>query len=65
MAITRDTELHGRRLSRNLGLGVVLLAFVALVFGLTIVKVQGGDKLEAYDHQPRLSVLPAPAEAGQ
>ena len=39
MAITRDHELHLRRWSRNLGLGLVLAAFVALVFGLTIVKV--------------------------
>ena len=34
-----EHELHHRRRSRNVGLLVVLLAFVALVFGLTIVKV--------------------------
>ena len=37
-----EHELHRRRLSRNVGLGVALLAFVALVYGLTIAKV-GGD----------------------
>jgi hypothetical protein len=36
----------------------VLVAFVALVFGLTVVKVQQGDLMEAYDHQPRVSELP-------
>ena len=35
-------ELHRRRLGRNIGLGLVLAAFVALVFGLTVVKVTGG-----------------------
>lgn len=37
--IAPDHELHKRRFSRNMGLGLALLAFVALVFGLTIVKV--------------------------
>ena len=40
MAITRDHELHHRRLGRNVGLAVVLAAFVALVFALTVVKVE-------------------------
>lgn len=39
MALSRQHELHRRRFSRNLGLGVVLAGFVALVFGLTMVKV--------------------------
>ncbi len=43
MAIHRDHELHLRRFGRNLGLGVVLASFVALIFGLTIVKVSRQD----------------------
>ena len=43
MAIRRDHELHLRRFGRNAGLGIVLLAFVAIVFGLTIVKVSHQD----------------------
>ena len=39
MAFREPHELHKRRWSRNLGLGVVLAVFVSLVFGLTIVKV--------------------------
>lgn len=64
MPLHAEHEIHGRRRSRNVGLGLVLLAFVALVFGLTVVKVQQGDMMEAFDHQPRVSVLPAdePAE---
>ena len=37
--IKAEHELHRRRLSRNVGLGVVLILFVALVYGLTIAKV--------------------------
>lgn len=36
-------ELHGRRRGRNLALGLILLAFVAIVFGMTIVKVGAGQ----------------------
>ncbi len=32
-------EIHRRRFSRNLGLGLTLAAFVGLVFALTVVKV--------------------------
>ena len=39
----RPHELHKRRFSRNLGLGLVLAGFVALVFGLTVVKVEHGN----------------------
>lgn len=40
MAFFRKShEMHTRRFSRNMGLGAVLAAFVALVFGLTIAKV--------------------------
>ena len=49
MALARDHELHQRRLSRNLGLGLVLLVFVFLVFGLSFVKVSQGDRMHAYD----------------
>lgn len=43
MAIHKDHELHTRRWGRNLGLGLALGLFVALVFGLTIVKVSRQD----------------------
>ena len=43
MALSKQHELHKRRFSRNLGLGLVLAAFVALVFGLTVVKVSNDD----------------------
>ncbi|MGO4855513.1 hypothetical protein [Phaeovulum sp. W22_SRMD_FR3] len=58
MALTRESDIHKRRFGRNMGLGAVLLAFVVLVFGMTIVKVEHGAQMEAFDHQPRASELP-------
>lgn len=40
MGLAREHDLHRRRFSRNLGLGLVLAAFVGLIFGLTMVKVK-------------------------
>jgi len=43
--IRAEHELHRRRLSRNIGLGVVLILFVGLMYGLTIAKV-GTDPMD-------------------
>lgn len=53
MAIAREHELHKRRLSRNIGVGLTLVAFIVLVFALTIAKVQRGGTIEAFDHTYR------------
>lgn len=53
-----EHELHGRRRSRNLGLLIVLLAFVALVFGMSVVKITQGDLMHANDHRPQSTRLP-------
>ena len=53
-----EHELHRRRRSRNVGLAVVLGAFVALVFGLSVVKITNGDMMQGYDHRPQSSMLP-------
>jgi hypothetical protein len=58
MAITREHDLHRRRSGRNVGLALVLLAFIALVFGLTIAKVSGGSTLQAFDHSYRPALDP-------
>ena len=39
MSFQPEHELHRRRFGRNLGVGLVLAAFIALIFGLTVVKV--------------------------
>lgn len=56
MGLQAEHELHRRRSGRNIGLGVVLVLFVALVFTLSVVKIKEGDLMQAFDHRP-----PAPA----
>ena len=57
MSFRPDHEIHRRRLSRNVGVGVTLAAFICLVFALTVVKVTRGDPMQAFDHvvRPELS----------
>jgi hypothetical protein len=57
-------EIHKRRLSRNLGVGLTLVGLVAVVFGLTVVKINRGDPMERFDHVAR-PAFEAAAEADQ
>jgi hypothetical protein len=43
MPISQEHEIHQRRFGRNLGVGLTLAAFVALVFAVTVVKVTTKD----------------------
>lgn len=49
MTFRPEHEIYKRRFSRNLGIGLTLAAFVALVFALTVVKVKNGDMMHAND----------------
>jgi hypothetical protein len=40
MGLSHQHELHTRRKGRNVGVGLLLAAFIALIFALTFVKVQ-------------------------
>ncbi|MCG6883899.1 MAG: hypothetical protein LJE62_09120 [Silicimonas sp.] len=46
-------ELHERRKSRNVGLGLTLAGFVVVILALTMVKVTRGDPMQAFDHVVR------------
>ena len=48
MALRKEHEIHSRRFGRNLGVGLTLGAFIAIIFGLTLVKVKFIDVAEAY-----------------
>jgi hypothetical protein len=52
-------ELHERRKSRNVGVGLTLLAFIGIVFALTVVKITRGDPMQAFDHvvRPEMEVV--------
>ncbi|QFT64138.1 hypothetical protein SAMN05421853_102246 [Roseivivax halotolerans] len=43
MSLIRKHEMHERRFSRNLGVGLTLTALIAIIFGLTMVKVTNDD----------------------
>lgn len=58
MALQALHEIHRRRRSRNIGLGLVLVAFIAVVFGLTVVKVQQLGATQSFDHVVRPELLP-------
>lgn len=64
MALQPTHELHKRRLGRNFGVAGLLLAFVVLVFVLTMVKIQRGEPVQGFDHIPA-SGANAPAVTSQ
>ncbi len=64
MAFRVETDMHRRRFSRNLGLGLVLAGFVALVFALTVVKVTQGAMPHANDAKKNSGSFVAPAAGG-
>ena len=43
MSLRPTHELHQRRFGRNLGVALLLVAFIGIIFGLTVVKVTSGD----------------------
>ena len=47
MAFPPPHEIHRRRFSRNLGVGLALAAFVVLTFFLTVEKVSMGNPMKA------------------
>lgn len=54
MAFRPEHEIHKRRFSRNLGVGLTLGAFIMLVFALTVVKVTEEGKMK---HNPDGTVV--------
>ena len=58
MTFREEHELHKRRFNRNLGVGLTLAAFVALVFALTVVKVTRGDPMKGFDHTVDVQAVP-------
>ena len=57
MPIRATHEIHSRRLSRNRGVALVLVAFIAVVFGLTVVKVRQIGAVQGFDHVVRPELI--------
>ncbi len=49
MAFRPDHEMHKRRFGRNLGVGLALALFIAIIFGLTVVKVTEIGKVDGFE----------------
>ncbi len=60
MTFRPEHEIHRRRFSRNLGVGLVLASFVALVFALTVVKVTRSNPMKEFNQT--MGVKPAAEE---
>lgn len=61
MTLQVEHEIHQRRKGRNYGVGLLLAGFIAIIFGLTVVKVlQLGDvaQFEKFDHVARPQIIP-------
>ena len=43
-------EVYKAKNSSNIGLGLILVAFVVLVFSVTVVKLSTGQSLQGFDH---------------
>jgi hypothetical protein len=52
MSFKPEHEIHRRRFSRNLGVGLCLAAFVMLGFFLTVEKVTRGNPMNALQGKP-------------
>jgi len=57
MAITKEHDLHARRRNRNAMVGLVLVGFAIMIFGITIVKLKAGQSMEAFDHSSRPALV--------
>ena len=60
MTFKPEHEIYKRRSSRNLGVGLALVAFVALSFLLTVEKVTHGHSMDAIQGKPYVA-QPDPA----
>ncbi|MBT8460763.1 MAG: hypothetical protein KJN60_13925 [Boseongicola sp.] len=59
MDLKATHDIHQRRLSRNVGVALTLVFFIAVVFGLTVVKVTSGGTVQGFDHTVRPELVPA------
>ena len=57
MSFPPEHEIHKRRLGRNLGVGLLLVIFVGIVFGLTVVKVLAIGEKRGFDGVVREDVV--------
>jgi hypothetical protein len=59
-----EHEMHGRRRGRNMGTLAILIGFVAIMFGLSVVKITHVGPTESFDHVARPALAVTGEERG-
>ena len=53
----QETQVHKSKTASNIGLGLILVAFVILIFSVTIVKLSRGNTIQGFDHVLRPEMI--------
>ena len=53
----QETQAHKSKTASNIGLGLILIAFVILIFSVTIVKLSRGNTIQGFDHVLRPEMI--------
>ena len=53
----QETQIHKSKTASNIGLGLILIAFVILIFSVTIVKLSRGNTIHGFDHVLRPELI--------
>lgn len=60
----RDSAVHVRRRGRNFGVLAILVAFMVVIFAITVVKIRTGGFSEGFDHVARPALIPGQTTGG-
>ena len=53
----QEIHVHKSKTASNIGLGLILIAFVILIFSVTIVKLSTGNTIQGFDHVLRPEMI--------
>ena len=53
----QEIHVHKSKTASNIGLGLILIAFVILIFSVTIVKLSRGNTIQGFDHVLRPEMI--------
>ena len=53
----QETQVYKSKTASNVGLGLILIAFVILIFSVTIVKLSNGNTIQSFDHVLRPEMI--------
>ncbi len=53
----QEIHVHKSKTASNIGLGLILIAFVILIFSVTIVKLSRGNTIQGFDHVLRPELI--------